>query len=94
MFVISLSYPKESEKADELLSEHNDFLQKYYENGMFICSGPKIPPTGGIIFCRSNSLKEVDKLLEDDPYKVNGVADYEITEFKVADCLPEFEVFL
>ena len=93
MFIISLSYLTDTDHIDKFLSGHNDFLQKYYDNGMFICSGPKIPRTGGIIICRAQSLQEVYKLIEEDPFNIHGAARYDITEFRVADCLPEFESF-
>lgn len=94
MFIISLTYLTKTEDVDQFLDGHSDFLQKYYDNGMFICSGPKIPRTGGIIICKANSLQTVNELIEEDPFKINRIAQYEITEFRVADCLPDFESFL
>jgi uncharacterized protein YciI len=61
---------------------------------LFICSGPQIPRTGGIILCRSASLETVKNLIEEDPFKINGVAQYEITEFSVSDWAKEFETFI
>jgi uncharacterized protein YciI len=94
MFILSLTYLTDTEKVDQFLAAHNDFLQKFYDNGVFICSGPKIPRDGGIILCRAKSLQEVRGLIEEDPFKTNGIAQYEITEFRVADCQPDFEVFI
>lgn len=94
MFILTLTYQTTLDRVDQFLPGHNQFLQKYFENGMFICSGPQIPRTGGIIMCRSASLDTVKNLIEEDPFKIGGVAHYEITEFRVADCAKEFEVFL
>ena len=94
MFILSLTYQQDIEKVDELLSAHNDFLRKYYENGTFICSGPKIPRTGVIILCKAKNSEDVYSLIEEDPFKTKGIAKYEITEFRVADCLPDFEAFV
>lgn len=94
MFIISLTYLANTEQVDQFLSGHNDFLQKFYENGIFICSGPKIPRNGGVILCRAKSLHDVHSLIEEDPFKTNGIAKYEITEFRIADCLPDFEAFI
>ena len=94
MFILSLTYLTDNENVDQFLPGHNDFLQKYYDNGLFICSGPKIPRNGGVILCRAKSLQDVRELIEEDPFKTNGIAKYEITEFRVADCLPDFEAFI
>ena len=94
MFIISLTYVVELDAVDQFLPGHNQFLQKNYNSGMFICSGPKIPRTGGIIVCRAESLESVERLIEEDPFKINGVARYEITEFRVANCAVGFESYL
>jgi len=94
MFIISLTYHAELNTVDQYLPEHNQFLQKNYSSGMFICSGPKIPRTGGIILCKAESLETVKSLIEEDPFIINGMARCEITEFRVADWAKEFESFL
>ena len=94
MFIISLHYTADLEKVDQFLPGHNQFLQKYFGNGTFVCSGPKVPRTGGIIVCKAESRGQVANLIEEDPFKINGVAQYEITEFRVADWAKEFEPFI
>ena len=94
LFIISLSYKSLLEEVDKYLAGHNEFLRKYYDNGTFICSGPKIPRSGGIILCKSDNYNVVEEITEEDPFKINGVADYEITEFRVADFATGFEFFL
>jgi uncharacterized protein YciI len=94
MFIISLHYTADLEKVDQFLPGHNQFLQKFFGNATLICSGPKIPRTGGIIVCRAESMGQVESLIEEDPFVINGVARYEITEFRVADWAKGFESFL
>lgn len=85
LFIISLFYKATLADVDKHLAGHNAFLTKYYENGSFICSGPKVPRTGGIILCKADSYGSVVAIIEEDPFKINGMADYDITEFRVAD---------
>ncbi len=94
LFIVSLSYKSSLDEVDKYLAGHNEFLRKHYDNGIFICSGPKIPRTGGIILCKSDSLNVVEAIIKEDPFNINGVADYEITEFRVADYATGFEPFL
>ena len=53
MFVVSIEYKVEFEKIDPLIDEHFDFLNKYYEKGLFVVSGRKEPRTGGIIIVKN-----------------------------------------
>ncbi|WP_166962977.1 YciI family protein [Yeosuana marina] len=81
MFIISLTYKTQLEKIDQYLNEHIDFLNEQYELGNFLVSGRKIPRTGGIILSKASSKSELEKIIEKDPFKINELADYEITEF-------------
>lgn len=81
MFIINLTYKAPLEEIDQLLDEHVDFLNKQYESGVFIASGRKVPRTGGIILSASISKTELEAIIEQDPFRKNEVADYELIEF-------------
>ena len=81
MFIINLTYKTELERVDQFLNDHIEFLNEQYELEHFIASGRKIPRTGGIILSNIESKSELEKIIEKDPFKKNGVADYELTEF-------------
>ena len=44
-------------------------------------SGRKVPRTGGIILSSINSKNELDAILKRDPFRINGIAEYDTTEF-------------
>ena len=81
MFIVSLTYIVDLEKVDELLSLHVDYLKTQYEKGNFIASGRKIPRTGGIILSKLDSIKKLEEVLNQDPFKINNLAEYKIEEF-------------
>jgi len=81
MFVVSLTYIVELEKVDKLLPLHVEYLKKQYEKSNFIASGRKIPRTGGIILSKLNNLEKLQNILNEDPFKINDVAKYDIQEF-------------
>ena len=81
MYIVSLNYIKEVSEVEKHLEEHIKFLEKYYEMGKFICSGRKNPRTGGVILLNAESLSEVEKIILEDPFNTNEIAEYEITEF-------------
>ena len=81
MYIVSLNYIKEVSEVEKHLEEHIKFLEKYYEMEKFICSGRKNPRTGGVILLNAESLSEVEKIILEDPFNINEIAEYEITEF-------------
>lgn len=83
MFVIELKYVKPIEVIDGLLTSHREFLDKYYANGSFLCSGPQNPHTGGLILCRAENRSKVESIIEEDPFHQNQAAEYRITEFEL-----------
>ena len=81
MFIISLTYIVDLQEVDKLLPKHIEYLQNQYEKGNFIASGRKRPRTGGIIFSKINNLQKLEQILEEDPFKINNLARYDIQEF-------------
>ena len=94
MYIILLSYKTDSSEVDRNLPGHNLYLQKNYKSGTFICSGPRIPRTGGVILCNVPTEGEVLDIIKEDPFIVNGVADFELINFRAADYADGFEKFL
>jgi uncharacterized protein YciI len=57
-------------------------LTARYDDGRFLVSGPSIPPTGGILIARAQSLDELHEFLADEPYcKAKVMRFSKITEF-------------
>ena len=81
MYIVSLNYVKTVSEVEKYLEEHIKFLEKYYEMEKFICSGRKNPRTGGVILLNAENLEEVKRIISEDPFNINGIAEYEITEF-------------
>lgn len=77
MFIISHTYKGPLELADPYLKAHAEFLNKQYEPGNFLASGRKAPRTGGIILSTVADKNELVKIIEEDPFKKNQLADYE-----------------
>lgn len=81
MYIISLNYKVDLSVMDEARPKHIEWLKSHYDTGLFIASGRKIPPTGGIILCRSISRSKLEGILSTDPFATQNLATYEIIEF-------------
>lgn len=83
MFIIKLSYEKTVSEIETNIAAHRDFLNAYYQRGIFIASGPQVPREGGIIIVSGKaSRSQVEKIIEEDPFRQYKLASYEIKEFE------------
>lgn len=81
MFVVLLNYTKPLSEIDRFVSEHREFLSRYYASGHFLLSGRKEPRDGGVILAKADSRAEIERLLRDDPFHREQLAEYDIVEF-------------
>jgi uncharacterized protein YciI len=91
MFIINLNYIAPLEKIDACMKAHMVFLNACYRESLFIVSGRKNPRTGGIILARANSKEALAELMRNDPFVVEGLAEFEIIEFQASQSHPDFK---
>lgn len=70
---------------------HITYLDAQYAAGHFLASGRKEPRDGGVILALADSREALDHILNADPFKQNGIAHYDVTEFMPTKTIPEFE---
>lgn len=81
MFIAILTYKKPLSEVDRFLAAHREYLSKHYAVGDFIASGSQTPRVGGVIMMKAESRMAVDAIIAQDPFNINGIADYQIVEF-------------
>lgn len=81
MFIAILTYKKPLGEVDRFLAAHREYLSKHYAAGDFIASGPQTPRVGGVIMIKANDRTAVEAIIAQDPFNINGIADYQIVEF-------------
>jgi len=81
--------PVKPEKLEMLIKEHVAYLQRGYDEGWMLFSGPKAHSGGGIILMKADSAETIDEFLENDPFKKNGILEYHVVEFRFHDGQPE-----
>ena len=81
MFIFDLTYQKPLSEVERFLPEHIRFLDEHYEKGLFLCSGRKVPRTGGIILCNCHDMEAAASIMKQDPFYREGIADYKTIEF-------------
>lgn len=91
MFIVSLTYVKKLSDVESHLPDHVAYLERYYEQGIFLMSGRKEPRVGGVIVMQADSRKQVEGIISEDPFNQAGIADYEIIEFIPTKTVPALD---
>lgn len=94
MFIFNLTYVKPISDVEQFLPEHIQYLEKYYTSKKFICSGRKVPRTGGIILCNCATKQEAEQIIKEDPFFKEQIAQYDITEFIPSKSLELFKTII
>ncbi len=81
-FIVEATYTASLPKIREATSEHRAWLQKGYDSGLFLCSGPQDPPVGGFLVARAQSMSELEAMFEKEPFNVAGLASFTFKEFQ------------
>jgi len=84
MFVIELVYKAALTEIDAHMPSHVAFLKKYYAAGNFLVSGRKIPRDGGIILAVGRTRRQIEQIIEEDPFYARGLAEFRIIEFRAS----------
>ena len=93
MVVLLLKYIKPLEEVERLMPAHKEFLDRFYREGKIIVSGPREPRTGGVILADVDSELEAMKIVVEDPFFTEKVADYEVVRFTPTRHDPRFAAF-
>lgn len=94
MFAFHSVYLKPIEEVDKYVDAHRAYLRTLNEKKILVCSGPKIPRTGGFILLNTVSKDEALNIMSRDPYVLNGIATYDLIEFELKSCTEGFKELL
>lgn len=81
-FIVEVIYKAPLEEIAKVRGEHRNYLQKGYEAGLILMSGPQTPKIGGIVVMKGNSMEEIHSYFEKDPYNLAGLTEYVYFEFE------------
>ncbi|MFP3580258.1 YciI family protein [Arthrobacter sp. SIMBA_036] len=93
MFVVSLTYKVPDEIVDFHRPGHMAWLKEAFDAGVFLASGRRVPAIGGVLLSNADKAT-LDASLAEDPFYSNGVADFEIIEFRATSVATGYENLL
>jgi uncharacterized protein YciI len=81
MFLLRATYNRPIEEVDALLEDHKAWIMKNFDAGRILLTARQVPLIGGIILARGESAEEMWAMLDEDPFKISGMAEYEVLEY-------------
>jgi len=82
MFIILLKFSKNKSKAGEFMEGHNEWINKGFEEGLFLLVGSLQPNLGGSVIAHNLSLTELEERVKLDPFVAENIVTAEIIEIE------------
>lgn len=80
MFIVLLKFSENKSRAGEYMDEHNAWIKRGFDDGVFALVGSVQPAQGGGIVAYNTSLSELQTRVDEDPFVKAAVVNAEIIE--------------
>jgi uncharacterized protein YciI len=80
MFVVLLKFSANKNKASEFMESHKAWINRGFDDGVFLLVGSIQPNLGGVIVAHSTSLSDLQSRVNDDPFVAKNVVSAEILQ--------------
>jgi uncharacterized protein YciI len=79
LFVVLLRFADRS-RAGEHVDGHNAWIERGFDDGVFLMTGSLRPALGGTVLAHGTTLADLQERVDADPFVAHGVVTAEILE--------------
>ena len=80
MFIVLLKFSGDKGQASQFMEGHKEWINRGFEDGVFLLVGSLQPGLGGGMMAHNTSLSELQSRVNDDPFVAENVVSAEILE--------------
>lgn len=80
MFMVLLRLTERKSLAPQFMAAHNAWIQRGFDDGVFVLVGGLQPKAGGALIAVNTSMEALQARVQDDPFVAQGIALPEIWE--------------
>jgi len=80
MFFILLKFSDKKDQAGRLMDGHNAWIQRGFDDDVFLLAGSIQPQMGGAILAHNTSRADLENRINQDPFVLESVVSAEIIE--------------
>ena len=84
MFVVLLKFSDNKSQAAQFMQGHKDWIQRGFDEGVFLLVGNLQPALGGGILAHKTSLADLQRRVNDDPFVMMNIVTADILEIALA----------
>lgn len=94
MFMVLLRFAANKGAAGQFMEDHKVWIQRGFDDGVFLLVGSLKPESGGGILAHNTSLMALRARVEADPFVAEGVVEAEVIEIAPARADPRLDFLL
>jgi len=94
MFVVLLKFSGNKDQAAQFMEGHKAWLQRGFDDGVFLLAGSLQPNLGGAILAHNASPSALQSRVNEDPFVAEGVVSAEILEITPSKASEHFSFLL
>lgn len=94
MFVVLLQFSENRNLAGQFMAGHKEWLQRGFDDGVFLLSGSLQPQKGGGIVAHNLSRADLERRVKQDPFVLENVVTAEILELTPGKADPRLSFLL
>jgi uncharacterized protein YciI len=94
MYVVLLKFAENKSRAGDFMQDHNAWIKRGLDDGVFLLVGSLQPSLGGAIVAHGVSPADLQARIDADPFVVHGIVQAEILEIKPGKADPRLEFLL
>lgn len=82
MFIVLLKFSRNKGQAGQFMDGHKKWIERGFDDGVFLAVGSLTPSLGGGILAHNTSLSELERRVNDDPFVAEHIVSAEILELE------------
>lgn len=94
MFLVFLKFSDNKDQAGQHMAGHNEWINRGFDDGIFLLAGSLKPKLGGGIVAHKTTLSELQNRVNEDPFVAEKIVSAEIVELTPAKADKRLEFLL
>lgn len=82
MFIVLLRFSSNKDQAGQFMDGHKKWIDRGFDDGVFLAVGSLKPNLGGGILAHNTSLPDLQRRVNDDPFVAEHIVSAEILEIE------------
>lgn len=82
MFIVLLRFSENKNQASSFMEEHNQWIRRGFEDGIFLMAGSLQPGLGGSVMAHGISHEDLVGRVSEDPFVAENIVTAEILEIE------------